>query len=572
MRSAGVALFVALTLARSHAPPQQDDQFGPVTFWDGDYLVAEVRGKTGTYDQTAKTGVVKQGRVLYYTKPRTADEKSRKIMLEFPVGELDGNKNHFALPDGAIVHMDDGTRIEAQQLDLDYSLQRLTSKKPVKLTKPGAVLTGAGLDADDAIKQMIIPSDGYLEITGRPQDLVPDKTPPTPPSPIMTRLHCAGPLILRDLAGPEKIFMIAAEKNVQFERHEPAADTRATADSLVVYFAKRDKAMAPISATARGAITMTDSRGTKATASSFDWESFDDILRLKDVDFTMKTQRIVARTAIIDHPRGFATFTGDLRADVAPEEGQPPLHVTAQRFDLTLDLRGSPAPSSVLAVGDVVIDGDFGPADQRQSIHATGSEFSWDIAANSGRLVGVPFAHVTQGQSHIVAPLLVFEGRSLLVVKGPKRLNLVQVQPPTPWDRARNFVFSLPADTGARRVEIKVATDFDIRYDAGRSLVSILGRCTAQTPEFELAADRLFLKLAAGGGGIEEARAFGAIRVAGGPQGMSLIGDALVYRPAQGAIEVVGSPRAYATVKDVEVSAPWLKYDQATQGVSFGRK
>ncbi len=565
------AVLLALLLAQEPTRNSQDDQFGPVTFWDGDYLVAEVRGRTGTYDQTAKTGVVRIGRVTYYTKPRTADEKSRKIMLEFPSGELDGNKNHFALPEGAIVHMDDGTRIEAQQLDLDYSLQRLTSKKPVKLTKPGVVLTGAGLDADDTMKQMIIPSDGYLEITGRPQDLAPDKTPPSPPSPIVTRLHCAGPLMLRDIPGPEKILMISAEKTVQFERHEPGADTKATADSLVLYFAKRDKTLAPISATARGAITMTDTRGSKATASSLDWESFDDIVRLKDVDFTMKTQRIVARTAVIDNARGFATFTGNLRADVSPEEGQPPLHVTAERFDLTLDMRGAPAPSSVLAVGNVVVDGDFGPVGQRQAIHATGSEFSWDVGENSGRLIGVPFAHVTQGQSLIIAPLLVFEGRSLLVVKGPKRLNLVQVQPPSLWDRARNTAFSLPSDLGARRVEIKVATDHDIRYDADRRLVSILGRCTAQTPEFALVADRLFLRLAAAGG-IEEARAFGAIRVSGGPQGLSLTGDALIYRPATGSVEVVGAPRAYATIKDVEVSAPWLKYDQATQSVSFGHK
>ncbi len=268
------AVLLALLLAQSQEPTRtrQDDQFGPVTFWDGDYLVAEIRGQTGTYDQTAKTGAVRNGRALYYTKPRTPGDKSHKVSLEFPAAEVDDNKKHLALPEGAVVHMDDGSKIEAQQLEIDYRLQRLTSRKPVKITKPNAVLTGSGLEADDEIKQMIIPSDAYLEIRGRPGDLAPDKTPEDPPSPIVTRLHCEGPMTLRDIGGPEKLFVIHAEKGVEFVRHEADGDTRITGDSLVVYFAKRGDVLEPISATGRGRITLSDSKGTKAAASSLDWE------------------------------------------------------------------------------------------------------------------------------------------------------------------------------------------------------------------------------------------------------------------------------------------------------------
>jgi hypothetical protein len=550
----------------------QDDSFGPVTFWDGEYLVAEVRGASGTYDQVSKMGAVRGGRVSYYTKPRSADDKSRKVMLEFPTGEIDGKRNRFILPEGAVAFMDDGTRIEAQQLEVDYALQRLTSTKPVRLSKPGMVLTGSGLEADDTIRQMVIPGDGFLEILGQPRDLVPDRPPRVPAPTLVTRLLSKGPLTLRDIGGPERLFLLGATGGATFERSENGEKTRATADSLVVYFTRRDEAMAPVSATGRGAITVVDSRGTRATASSLDWEYREDIVHLRDVDFTAMGQRVKAKRAAMDRRSGLATFTGDLAADVAPAENQPPLHIVADLLEIAVETVAKvTTASSVVARGAVHIEGDFGPDGQRQHLVATGAEFAWDAFAERGRLTGAPFARITQGRNVILAPLLVFEGSSRLVLKGPKRVNISHEAPPPLWLRARNRIFGLPPGTGGRRVDVALVTDADIEFDNDARLVSVLGRCDATTPEFSLSADRLFLHLSKDGSGLEDAKAFGDVRASAAAQGAKLAGDVLTYLPDTGVIEVVGAPRAMATIKDVEVTAPWLRYDQRSGSVTLGR-
>src|SRR5262245_28803432 len=182
--------------AQDPTKPPAPGNFGPITFWDGEYLVAEVTGASGTFDQTTKTGVVKDGHAIYYSR-------AHRLSLDFPVGDIDGKNNRFNLPEGGVVIMEDGTRLDASELLLEYATRRLTTMQPVKLTKPNdaAVLTGSGLEADDGLKQILIPKNGYLEIHGRPEELSPRHaaTGILPDPALSTILRSKGPLILRNV-------------------------------------------------------------------------------------------------------------------------------------------------------------------------------------------------------------------------------------------------------------------------------------------------------------------------------------------------------------------------------------
>lgn len=552
--------------------PSPGGDFSFATYSEDEYLVAEVNGTSETYDNVKKEGRIRNGRATYYTRPRSIEEKSRKVTLDFPVADIDGKVNRFFLPEGGTVRMEDGSTLEASELLLEYATQRLTSGQPVRLTRPGVVLTGAGLEADDALKQLTIPKDGYLEIQGRPEDYAPDR-PATPPDPTLKSiLRSKGTLVLRELPGPERFFFVSAEGGVQLDRTEGTRTLQTTADSLVLYLARGGDGYRPVSVTARGAISISDSEGMRATASSLDWESRDDRMFLTQVDFGSGPQKIRSDNATLDRWTGIGTFTGNLSAEVAPEPDQPPLKITAKELEIGMAPGLAVSASHVVARGDVRISGDFGTPAAPRPLEAVGTEFSWDAYSGSGRLFGRPFARIVQGESLIQAPLIVFEGRSLIVIKGPKSVNFAHTEPPALWRRNRNTLLGRDPKDGGKRTEIALSTPGDIRYDAVGRTLTVLDRCEVRTAEFQLAADRVLLRLGQDGDGIEEARAFGRVRMQRPVDGVRLLGDAVNYLPAQGVIEIVGSPRAFATVKEAEISAPFLRYDQATQTVTFGRR
>jgi lipopolysaccharide export system protein LptA len=524
-------------------------------------------------DKTSVSGELRGAHIAYFTQPRTAQEQSQKVTLKCGVAQVDGKKLTFALRDSVDVTMEDGSRIEAPDLFVNYRLSQMTTKSAVRVTRPNAVLTGVGLDADDTLRQVTVMKDGAIEITGRPADLRTNGSPP-PPEAMITRLRCAGPLSVRDLTleipGPRRYMRIDARDGVRIEREDPSRRVAATADDTLIYLARRKppegrESIEPVSLTLRGAISIDDSSGVQVRASTADWSLDDDLLHLggaPQVEVVQGEQRVRARTAVVDRWAGRAIFRDDLVASLQTSAGSKPLEVRATELVLESSMAaGRPQASMIRATGSVRVTGDAGP--QGGKIDATGDRFTWSVPGGRGALFGTPFARIVQGESRIDAPEIVFEGRSMFVVKGPKRIHLVNEKPQGAMEKVWE---------PGRRTEIAVATDGDVVYDGGAGIVRILDRSIVRSDGMRVSSDRLTILMAPDGQGISEVRGHGHVDVV--RPDMRFVGDLLWYVPSSGKIEVRGEPHVVATMQGLETRNAIVRYDPSTGRVEAegGRK
>jgi len=298
-----------------------------------------------------------------------------------------------------------------------------------------------------------------------------------------------------------------------------------------------------------------DSGGMEADAASADWSLDDDLLRLAGaprVDVVQGGQRVTSRVAVLDRWAGRATFRDDLLATLRTSPESKPLEVRATELVLETERAGGRLQGSwVRAVGNVRVSGEAGPKGGR--IDATGTRFSWNASEGRGALHGSPFARIVQGESTIDAPEVLFEGRSMFVVKGPKRMRLIEEKPRGAFEK----VWNPPG-----RTEISIMTDGDVVYDGTAGQVRMIDRCEVQSDDVKLAADRLTLVLSENGQGVSDVRGQGRVVVE--RPGMRFLGDTLSYAPATGKVEVRGEPHVVALFRAIETRNAIVRYDPST--------
>lgn len=534
------------------------------TIWDQQTLVADLSAvEASITDRSTMTGALRRGTVVYYTKPATPDEVSQKIRMNFGAGQVDGRTITFDLHTGVTIAMENGTKIETPDLRVEYPTRTLRTEGPVRITDPEVALTGIGFEGDDTLKQITILSSGALQITGRPADLKqPGPRPPRGPNSILTRLSCAGPLSIRDLGtempGPHRYMRLSATDNVVLEREEAGRRTQTTAKSALIYLIHlRTGGVEPLSVALRGAIETTDSDGAKMRAEKLDWESRDDLLRLSgapEVVLLRQGQSVMARQAVIDRWAGRAVFTGNPHALVSPAGEGSALNLSAQELEMLLTtVGGRQQASSLRASGDVALEGELDPS--AGPIVARGSVFTWNILENQGSLQGSPFARIDRGRSLVQSPEIFFEGRTMFVLKGPKRLHFVHQPKPKPGEAAQ------------APIVLRASCRGDVVYDAGQRLVTLADDCVVSTPDMRMEARRLHLRLSAEGDDLEALRGFGGVKI--DRQGLRLSGDSLLYEPDRDMIEVRGEPYAVASMKGLESRNGILRLDQATGRIEF---
>jgi hypothetical protein len=554
------------------AVAQQDGKI-KATLWEGQTLVADINCADATIsdrDRNSFSGEIRGCDVTYYTQPRAADEVSQKVNLHAGAGTVDGKKKTFSLRDRVAVKMADGSRIETRSLHVDYPLQTLTSDQPVSLTRQNATITGTGMRADDTLRQVTILKDGSLEIAGEPRDLV--RTAKSPPAAaavtMFTRLRCAGPLSIRDLSleipGERRFMAVDARDGVRIEREEQGRKVVAHADTAVIYVSRvkdeegRDT-VEPVSMTLRGNIRLADGQGAGATADTADWNVNDDLLRLHGaphVEVIHAGQRVRSRSAVLDRWSGTATFRGELVATLALPGAAQSLDLCARELEIeAVSLGGQPQPSAVVAVGDVRVRGEAGAAGK---IDATGTRFVWNAIDNRGVLTGEPFAKIVQGESVIESPEVAFEGRSMFVVKGPKRMHLVQLEPPGALEK----IWGAAADRApGRRTEIRIRCAGDVAYDGGSGTITLLDRCEVVADGVLLSADRLFLKMSPAGG-IADVRGQGRVKIE--RDGMRFSGDTFRWLPEKRTVEIRGEPHVFASVRGLDSASQIVRLNQET--------
>ncbi|MBI2931163.1 MAG: LPS export ABC transporter periplasmic protein LptC [Planctomycetes bacterium] len=588
-------LLAALLSAPQEAGQQPTASDKPVLearlYDDDGYVTVSIRAESTSGIKRVGQNVAgefKRVDMTWHTQPNDRTQPSRKVGLRADRATVDFiEKKTIELHDSVVVVMEGGPNgigwtIEAPDLFLDCETQILRTQSDVVVRRPDAFLRGSGLEADNALRRLTILRNGTLQITGALSDLAPPTARPSEHSnggkrpKFVHRLRSTGPLSIRDMSeenpGPWGFVMISARDGVRLEREDEEHNLCALADSAVIHVAARrenggrSSGLSPCSVTLRKAIQLQDSAGLQALAETLDWNAGDDLLRLTGapcVETRQGEQLIRARTAVIDRWIGRVVFNDDLTATLTPENGQK-LHIQADQLEiLTEKLAGKVQPSQVRASGNVHLQGDVDPS--RGRIAAAGSTFVWNASEGRGRLEGAPFAQIDNGGSHIRAPEIVFEGRSMLVVKGPKVLRFVRVKPPGGLEKAWAFAGDRPAD--GRTEEVLVRCEGDLSYDGTSGRIALAGRCRVTTQDVQVAADRLFLRLTEKGDDVSEMRGFGAVRLQ--QKGVRATGDMLAYDRQNGELEIHGEPWVTAWFAGLETRNAVVRLDLATKSLEL---
>jgi hypothetical protein len=197
--------------------------------------------------------------------------------------------------------------------------------------------------------------------------------------------------------------------------------------------------------------------------------------------------------------------------------------------------------SDLVALGDVVLEG-LGKGSAAKSGKAEADRFSWNQAENHGLLERRPFVSVTQEDSTIYAPRIVLEGRSTIVLKGPKLLLMAPKEPPEPKDAPGKDA----QGKDSRPSVITSEGDIVIDSSTDRTVIRMRDRCVVRDSTVHLFADRMTILAPQGAQGIESLHASGHVR-ARQAGGALLLGEWLDFKPktetAPQTLTLTGAPR-----------------------------
>jgi hypothetical protein len=228
-----------------------------------------------------------------------------------------------------------------------------------------------------------------------------------------------------------------------------------------------------------------------------------------------------ARRLTLDRAAGTALFEDQVDARLAARKDSqgPPMELACDRLTASLLAGGI---RDLEAVGRVVLGGlasrEGGPPGRAEA-----DRFTWDVIQERGLLEGRPVVRIRQGESLITAPRIVLESPTLIVLKGPKQVRLVQ--------------------EGA---EYRATCAADLVLDQASGLLRMRDDCRLRTEELEMRADRIDAVLGRETRGLESLTARGDLRLKRVKDGTNLYGSRLVYRPQDQSFTLFGTPYAVA--------------------------
>ncbi len=484
--------------------------------------------------------------------------------LEAPEGLVLFNKRHVCIPCGTEAPAPGKcTRCGSALKPKTYTTVEIQPN--FTLARPGMRLAGRELRADDRLGSLIVGCDGAIDMAGGLRAAA-GKTEPSaaPPSDAFTELRCDGPMNVDEISPDRAAFALKARDNVRVRRLDgTGAVTTVIADEVEIMSRRRidhrtgrpSQGQEPERMTARGHLSLADDRGLQASAQSMEWESRSDpraagapggpagallealggtsydtaVLAGDPVEINHGGSRVRARTARIDRQAARSVFSGDVSAELANADGRgsTPLRLACRALEMTSARSESGLrPREIEAAGAVRLEGLMQNEGQPPA-RAEADRFSWNLQEERGFLEGRPFVRVTQGRSSILAPRIVMEGRSTIVLQGPKRLRLVQ-------------------PGGDRHVAYSVSSEGDMVMNSSEGRAILSDRCSVRSEDFQLMADSMEIEFSPDGGGPAALRAYGNVRARRAAGAVNIYGDLLRLAPRQKAISVVGFPAAVA--------------------------
>jgi lipopolysaccharide export system protein LptA len=520
---------------------------------------------------------IKGLKLSYFTDPKKPGFTFEEIKLRSDTARLDNEKDRIDLAGNVRIEKPppprgDGTVLEAPQATLffrkrfvcpehggnattsgkcpvcgaelkPHTFTTLEAPKTFELTKPDPPthMTGESLTANDDIRQIRVERDGFLVTAGNPKELLPSSAPPppSPSKPAVTEMRSKGPMIFTE---SESDILVTAEKDVRIRRAEvrPGGPetTVVTADSARLVARKASggdrKGPDPEQLTARGHITVTGPDGT-ARAETLVWQGSGDFdvaeLEGQPAEVTRGRNTIRSKFVTIERFLGVSTFREEVAARLVPggDASAPPVALQSRQLT-TRATPGGKEIEEIEATGDVVLDGLTQGAGQKPG-RAEADRFYWNQGEDRGFLERRPFVRVVQEDSTIYAPRIVLEGRSMIVLKGPKLVVLTQ------------------KDAEGRETRTSATSEADIVLDSSgekNTVIRLQDRCAVRTSEVQLFADRMTVLTPKGGEGIESVRASGRVRARQLKEGATLFGEWLYFKPktetAPQTLTLTGSP------------------------------
>jgi hypothetical protein len=480
---------------------------------------------------------------VYYTEPRK-DERSEKVVLRAGHGHFDDTARSLSLDRGVRILREDGTTLEAPSAQLDLAKQSLYVPRGFRLGGPEALLEGDEVNSDlrEALRETRIARNGTLKLTGRARDLAPAAGPPRASAKkLVTKLASKGPMTIREPKDPAEPVRVDASGGVRVERLDPAGTASMTCETLETWAFRRAD---PVSGRSSLHLERLDARGPlrfegssfadggtySGEADALSWTLDDRTDRVEDVAvfanarFRQGPTGIRSARAVLERLEGRATFEGSVESTFVPGRDPAAKPVTLRSDRLaTRAAPGTSAPESIEATGNVLLEG-LGERGGR----AEADRFVWSPADERGFLEKRPFVRVVQEGSLIQAPLIVLEGSSRVVLKGPKQVRLLQ-----------------PAEDG-KVAEYRVTCEGDLVVDSsgGATEIRLRDRCTVRTQDFHLFADRVDVRTSADGKQVESLRAADGVRLVQPKDSAVMAGDRLRMDPSTQRLHLTGRPDA----------------------------
>jgi lipopolysaccharide export system protein LptA len=460
------------------------------------------------------------------------------------------------------------------------------------LRRPGLRLSGRQLRADDRMGTLLVGRDGVLEMEGRPPDLGPRKgpAPAPPPAPgpgVATELRCEGPLAIRDLSEDRTRFFVEARDRVRIRRRDAAGTvTTLTSDATEITGRRHPDPLTgkavqkpdPEKIVARGNLALSDTQGMRVSAETLDWEMKEDVAALgalggpagalleglgavrydtarlsgTPVDLAQGRNRVRARDVRVCRMEGRTWFSGDVSGDFVlggPPESSP-ITLSCRTLEVvSAASKAGPKPRSLEARGDVRLGGLMEKAGEAPA-RAEADRFTWDLEEERGLLEGRPFVRVTQDRNEILAPKVVLEGRSTVVLKGPKRFRLVH-------------------KIEDREAVYTVTSNGDVTVDQARGRTTLTDGCSVRSDDFQLRADRMEIGLSPDGKSIQALRAAGNVKARRSGEGVTLYGDRVRFDPRDRSLSMIGYPRAAAEAKGRTVVTREIRFNEGARTTEF---
>jgi hypothetical protein len=427
------------------------------------------------------------------------------------------------------------------------------------LAGPEGILSGEGLVTDDAInREYHITRNGFIEFGGDASALQGDRKPAPPqPQAGFSQIFSRGPL---HITGPENERTIQGQDGMRVDRIDSTGTVTMEGREMTILALRQidpetQKLNPPDirNVDAKGKVEMqgvifedgsafhTKSETlTRTLLPNPDPKKNEEIEKivLKSTEIPVFLEsgpnEIQARTVTITREKG--TSGGD---SVFEEVLDSKLRVGEQKFALKCDRLTTHAEPTTTgrtdlrdlkAEGRVVLGGlmsDPGAAAKGDTGEARADFFTWDVPKSRGLLEAKPFVRITQGPSIIVAPMVLLESPDIIVLKGPKQINLLQ-------------------ERDGVKEEYRATCDGDLVMDQKAHRLWMRNRCVIRTKELLLKSDRVNALLTEDGKGLESLVALGKVHAIRQADGTNIYGDRLAYRFKDQDLRVYGAPYAVA--------------------------